>query len=184
MDKLITVVRTLKEGVRAAGNTRMQFGYYMLVPERNFLAPTTISYRPDRWTDWMAMNEAMRRLAAEVDVVFPSLYTPSENREDWLKYARTNIAEARKYNKKVIPVIWPQYHNTAPGIGTTYMPIKFWEMQLKEIYNLSDSLVIWGSVAFQSSGWDTWNKNREWWPHLRQFAAQYSDVPQSGTCQD
>ena len=184
MDKLITVVRTLKEGVRAAGNTKMQFGYYMLVPERNYLAPTTRGNRPDRWDAWMATNDKMRRLAAEVDVIFPSLYTPYENRQDWLTYARTNIAEARKYNKPVIPVIWPQYHDTTPGIGTTYMPIKFWEIQMKEIYNLSDSMVIWGSVAFQSKGWDNWDKTREWWPYTRKFAADYTNVPQNSGCVD
>ncbi|WP_159718344.1 hypothetical protein [Geminicoccus flavidas] len=87
----------------------------------------------------MAINEKMRRLTAEVDVIFPFLYAPYEDRQDWLTYARANIAEARKYNKPVIPVIWPQYHDTTPGIGTTYMPIKFWEIQMKEIYNLSDA---------------------------------------------
>ncbi|WP_222184157.1 hypothetical protein [Geminicoccus harenae] len=184
MDKLITVVRTLKEGVRAAGNTRMQFGYYMLVPERNYLAPTMRGSRPDRWDAWMATNEQMRRLAAEVDVIFPSLYTPYENRQDWLTYARANIAEARKYNKPVIPVLWPQYHDTTPGIGTTYLPIKFWEIQMKEVYNISDSVVIWGSVAFQAKGWDNWDKTREWWPYTRKFAADYTNVPQNASCAD
>ena len=184
MDKLITVIRTLKEGVRAAGNTKMKFGFYMLVPERNFLAPVTRGDRPDRYTDWLATNETMRRLAAEVDVVFPSLYTSSENRDDWLTFARANIEQARKYGKKVIPAIWPQYHNTAPGIGTSYMPIKFWEMQLKELYNISDSLIIWGSVAYRSTGWDNWDKTREWWGSTRSFAKAYSNVSQTGTCDD
>jgi hypothetical protein len=184
MDKLITVIRTLKQGVRAAGNTTMQFGYYMLVPIRDYLAPTTRESRPGRWSNWLQQNETMKRLAAEVDVVFPSLYTPAEKREDWLEFARTNIAEARKYGKPVIAFIWPQYHNTAIGIGTTYLPVNYWDLQMRYIYNLADGMAIWGSVAFQSKGWDTWDKTKPWWPFTRQFAAKYTDVPQSNACDE
>ena len=182
MDKLITVVRTLKQGVRAAGNTTMKFGFYMLLPIRDFLAPTMKASQPDRWERWMAQNEQMRRLAAEVDVVFPSLYTVSENRADWIKFAEANIAEARKYNKPVIPFIWPQYHDTMLGpLATTYLPTKFWELQLNTIYPLSDSIAIWGSVK-QGGGWDVWDGSREWWSFTKDFAGKYGTVAVTSAC--
>ena len=181
MDKLITVVRTLKQGVRAAGNTTMKFGFYMLLPIRNFLAPTMKASQPDRWEKWMAQNEQMRRLAAEVDVVFPSLYTISENRADWITFAQANIAEARKYNKPVIPFIWPQYHDTMLGLGTTYLPVKYWELQLNAIYPLSDGIAIWGSVK-NGGGWDAWDGSRDWWGFTKDFASKYGTVAVTSAC--
>ncbi|WP_157505461.1 hypothetical protein [Geminicoccus roseus] len=181
MDKLITVVRTLKQGVRAAGNTRMKFGFYMLLPIRDFLAPTKKASQPERWERWMAQNEQMRRLAAEVDVVFPSLYTVSENRADWVTFANANIAEARKYGKPVIPFIWPQYHDTMLGLGTTYMPVNYWELQLNTIYPLSDGIAIWGSVK-KGGGWDAWDGSRDWWAFAKNFSSRYSSVAVTSAC--
>jgi hypothetical protein len=181
MDKLITVVRTLKQGVRAAGNTKMKFGFYMLLPIRNFLAPVNKVSQPSRWEQWMAQNEQMRRLAAEVDVVFPSLYTVTENRANWLTFAKANIAEARKYGKPVIPFIWPQYHNTMLGLGTTYVPARFWELQLNAIYPLSDGIAIWGSVK-KGGGWDSWDSSRDWWGFTKQFSSSYSSVAVTSAC--
>jgi hypothetical protein len=182
MDKLITVIRTLKQGVRAAGNTKMKFGFYMLLPIRDFLAPTMKASQPDRWERWMTQNEQMRRLAAEVDVVFPSLYTVSENRADWITFAKANIAEARKYNKPVIPFIWPQYHDTMLGpLATTYLPTRFWELQFNSIYDLSDGIAIWGSVK-AGGGWDAWDGSREWWSFTKDFASKYSTVAVTSAC--
>jgi hypothetical protein len=182
MDKLITVVRTLKQGVRAAGNTKMKFGFYMLLPIRDFLAPTKKASQPERWEKWMVQNEQMRRLAAEVDVVFPSLYTISENRADWITFAEANIAEARKYGKPVIPFIWPQYHDTMLGpLATTYLPTKFWELQLNAIYPLSDGIAIWGSVK-KGGGWDVWDSSRDWWSFTKDFAGKYSTVAVTSAC--
>jgi hypothetical protein len=182
MDKFITVIRTLKQGVRAAGNTKMKFGYYMMLPIRSFLAPTTRASRPDRWITWLQQNEQMRRLAAEVDVVYPSLYTPSADRSDWVLYAQANIAEARKYGKPTIPFVWPQYHDTVPGLSAIYMPINFWELQLNTLYPLSDGIAVWGSVISQNGGWDTWNTGKEWWQFTKGFAKTYTDERQTSDC--
>ena len=181
MDKLISVIRTIKSGVRAAGNTKMKFGFYMLLPIRDFLAPVQKASQPDRWNKWMGQNEQMRRLAAEVDVVFPSLYTITENRDQWVTFAKANIAEARKYGKPVIPFVWPQYHDTMLGKGTEYLPIKFWELQLNTIYELSDGIAIWGSVK-KGGGWDAWDAKKDWWGFTKNYAGEWGTVAYTSAC--
>ena len=181
IDKLILVVRTLKQGVLAAGNTYTKFGYYMLLPDSNYLAPNTKKYRPDRWIAWLKHNEQMRQLSAEVDVVFPSLYTVADDQKGWLEYARTNIAEARKYGKPVIPFIWPQYHDYLPDIGTQYLPQSFWRMQLDTLRTITDGVVVWGSVA-KTKGWERWRNEMPWWNTTKEFAKKYSNSPYTSSC--
>lgn len=156
----------------------------MLIPERNYLAPTSKSYRPDRWHTWLGNNEKIRPLAAEVDVVFPSLYTFKTDQAGWLEYARTNIAEARQYGKPVIALLWPQYHNTEPKIGSTYIPESFWKLQLETLHKLTDGAIIWGSraSASHSSGWDKWNSNAAWWKATKAFADQKTKMSVTSAC--
>ena len=185
IDKLITVVRTLKQAVRAAGNTRMKFGYYMLVPIRNWNAP--VLNKPGRMAVWQAENDKMARLAAEVDVLFPSLYTQFNEPANWVKYAEANIAEARQYGKPVFLFLWPQFHNYNKSIGTRYLPISYWQLQLETARRLADGVVIWGSIRpnakAASIGWDGWNKAAPWWQLTKDFARQYSTAS-FGACNE
>lgn len=185
IDKLITVVRTLKQAVRAAGNTRMKFGYYMLVPIRNWNAP--VLNKPGRMDAWKAQNDRMARLAAEVDVLFPSLYTQFNEPANWVKYAEANIAEARQYGKPVFLFLWPQFHNYNKSIGTRYLPISYWQLQLDTAKRLADGVVIWGSIrpnaGAASIGWDDWNKSAPWWQLTKDYARRYSTAG-FGTCNE
>ena len=179
MDKLITVARTIREGIRAKGG-KSKIGYYLLLPERNWLAPVQNSSR--RHANWKSVNGKLTRLAKEVDVLFPSLYTMYDTQSDWLKYAKANIAEARKYGKKVYPFIWPQIHDWNKTDGQKYMSASFWKTQLKTVHDLGDGVVIWGSMTTKKGrrGWDTWKSGMPWWKVTKEFAKANGTASFSG----
>ena len=168
MDKLVTVMKTIRDGVRAKGG-KTKIGLYLLIPEKNWLAPVNNDSR--RWTNWKANNAKLQRLAKEVDVLFPSLYTIYDNKNDWLKYAKANIAEARKYGKPVFPFIWPQIHDWNKVDGQKYMASSFWKTQLETVFDKADGIVIWGSIkpTKGSKGWDTWHSGMPWWEVTKSF---------------
>ena len=186
MDKLITVVRTLKQAVRDGGNTSMKFGFYMILPVRNCNAPTTgIS---SKLTAWKSQNDQLARLAKEVDVIFPSLYTIKNEPSNWVKYAKANIAEARQYGKPVYAFLWPQFHDYYKEYGTQYLPVTFWQLELETLQGLADGVAIWGSIkpnaaSSNSVGWDTWDGDKAWWQYTKTFAQKNSVVAVSG-CDD
>jgi len=179
MDKLITVAKTIRDGIRAKGGSS-KIGYYLLLPERNWLAPVQNS--SGRWNNWKSNNDKLRRLAAEVDVIFPSLYTMYDTQSDWLKYAKANLSEARQYGKKIIPFIWPQIHNWNKSDGRKYMAGSFWKTQLSTVHSLSDGVVIWGSMNTRTGqrGWDTWKGGMPWWEVTKDFAKNNGAAPFSG----
>ena len=179
MDKLIAVAKTVRDGIRAKGG-RTKIGYYLLIPERNWLAPVQNSSR--RNSNWHANNSRLKRLANEVDVVFPSLYTVYDNQRDWLTYAKANLAEARKYGKPVIPFIWPQIHDWNKVDGQKYMAASFWKTQLETVYSKADGLVIWGSIkpVRGQRGWDTWHSGMPWWEVTKSFTKANASASFSG----
>ena len=186
MDKFITVVRTLKEAVRAGGNTKMKFGYYMMVPDREYNAP--VYNKTGKMAAWQAKNDKLARLAKEVDVIFPSLYTIFNAPSDWVKYAKANISEARQYGKPVYAFIWPQFHDYNDSIGTQYLPVSYWQLQLETLRGITDGVVIWGSIkpnkaTSGSVGWDSWNKNLPWWTATKAYAKKHSSVA-VGSCNE
>ncbi|HEX2529693.1 MAG TPA: hypothetical protein VHL31_25820 [Geminicoccus sp.] len=179
MDKLILAMKTIRDGVRAGGGTS-KLGYYMMLPEKNWLAPVQNS--ATKTSKWRANNDKLKRLADEVDIIFPSLYTLYDNQGDWIKYAKANIAEARRYGKPVMPFIWPQIHNWNKEDGQKYMSASFWKTQLEVTFDLSDAVIIWGSMTTVkgSRGWDTWRSGMPWWEVTKSFNRSNAKAEFSG----
>jgi hypothetical protein len=179
MDKLITVAKTIREGIRAKGG-RSKIGYYLLLPEKNWNAPVQNS--SGKLKNWRATNSKLKRLANEIDVVFPSLYTMYDQQGDWVRYAKANITEARKYGKKVFPFIWPQIHNWNKSDGQKYMSASFWKTQLQTVHSAADGVVIWGSMTTRKGkrGWDTWKSGMPWWEVTKDFAKANGTAKFSG----
>jgi hypothetical protein len=179
MDKLILAMKTIRDGVRAKGGTS-KIGYYMMVPQKNWNAP--VSGDASKLAAWKAGNDKLARLAQEVDVIFPSLYTMFDNQSDWLRYAKANIAEAKQYGKPVYPFIWPQIHNWNRDDGQKYMSGSFWKTQLSTVHSLTNGTVIWGSMTTRqgSSGWDTWRSGMPWWTVSKEFARANGTATFSG----
>jgi hypothetical protein len=106
----------------------LKFGYYSILPNRDYWAP--VSADPDRVEEWEAINTRLKRLANEVDVIFPSVYTFYNTPNSWDIYATAIISEAKKYNKPVYAFVWPQYHNSNADLKYTYIDDVFWKRQL------------------------------------------------------
>ena len=185
MDKYVTVIRTLRAAVRAAGATDVKFGYYLILPYRNY--ETAVHGSPAALKAWSDRNAKLAPLAREVDLIFPSLYTFLDNQKAWVKYARANVQEARKYNKPVYAYVWPQIHNSNPTIGLQHLSASFWQLQLDTLRGITDGVVIWGSLAPDNGAPGNkrvaWDATMPWWQVTKSYAQTYSAVP-FGNCVD
>jgi hypothetical protein len=96
---------------------------------------------------WREDNEKLRALAEKVDVLFPSLYTNTEDPAAWQERAQRTIEKAREFGKPVIPFLWPEY----PGYGPTshrdgdYLEPEFWEMEMRTVRALADGVVLYAT---------------------------------------
>lgn len=104
-------------------------------------------------------------------VTFPSLYTFYNNMKYWVKYAKANIEEARKYQKPIWAYIWPRFHNSNDEIGMTGIPYDFWYLQLETLKELSiDNIVIWDAANyFARVGHEIWKDDTPWIRATRDF---------------
>lgn len=78
----------------------LRIGYYSTVPIRDYWRAIQDRDSPD-YKAWQKENNALRPLAREVDVAYPSLYTFYEDRAGWVKYAEAQLREAKRYSKLV-----------------------------------------------------------------------------------
>ena len=164
-----------REGLRRIAETFGRFaggrpiGIYDYLPRRNYwdsLQPT----RSPRFKEWQDLNTLMSPLESSVDVLFPSLYTFHDNPQQWQRYARAQVSEARRIsNKPVIPFIWPDFHYNGKDGPLNAIPRAFWRLQLDTLAEIADGIVIWG-------GWDpaarkrvVWDDEAPWWVETRLF---------------
>lgn len=154
--KIVSVFR------REMPNTKI--GFYLIMPERNWLAPCGDPKKvASRTTAWHARNMKLQPLADAVDIIFPSLYTFYEDAKSqacWSKYAIANINEAKSYGKPVWPFLWMKYHTTG-----NLIPASFWRQQLETVYTHADGLAIWSMAAST----DKWSFTAPWWVETAAF---------------
>ncbi len=149
-----------------AAEPGVRLGYYAVVPPRAYNALAQ-HYQPGI-QQWKARCAAMQPLASHVDVVFPSLYTLSDDPEAWRHFAKTTLQEARQYHKQVYAFLWPSFHEASKRAGEP-IPGKFWRLQLDTCRKYADGVVIWGGYQKE------WNKNAEWWQETREFLDELRD---------
>ena len=172
--QITTNINKYKQVISAfrKGLPGVKLGFYMGVPERNWLAACgDPKKRASRTTAWHNNNLRLRPLASTVDIIFPSLYAfygDSAAVACWPNYAKANIREARIYGKPVWPVLWMKYH-----VSRNWIPRSFWRTQLNTVYANADGLVIW-SMANGSSAW-SWSA--PWWLETKDFLADMKMVP-------
>ncbi|MCA9151776.1 MAG: tandem-95 repeat protein, partial [Planctomycetales bacterium] len=118
------------------------------------------------------------------DVIIPSVYTfyPDYNadgsprlieRDRWVRYATTNLLEARRFGKPVIAYVWPAYHGGGGSddpASPDYrywknQPIggEFWQLILDTTRNYSDGIAIWSASETSTDG------DPAWWQVTQQF---------------
>ncbi|AEF98862.1 hypothetical protein [Methylomonas methanica] len=148
-----------------------KIGLYGVLPIRNYY--DAINTNKPGYHKWIASVESLSEIANEVDVIFPSLYTFTDNRRDWVKYAESNIQAAKRFNKPIIPLIWPQYHQSNRLVGLKYIPADFWRLQLETIAENADGVAIWGGWDVKNKRKQDWNVNAEWWSVVLDFMRRY-----------
>lgn len=139
-----------------AGAPKLSAGYYGAPPLRDYWRAIKHPASPERRA-WMQDNDRVRPLADAVGVLYPSLYTFYPDQAGWKKYAKAQIAEARRIGKgkPVYVFLWPQHHDSNRQIGNTYLPPDFWTLQLNTARAYADGIVIRG-------GWGADNRPARW----------------------
>lgn len=147
IDRYVTVIDTFRRYLPDA-----KLGLYGMIPIRNYWAP--VKNDKSALSQWRIANQRLQRLAAAVDVIFPSLYTFYDDPLGWKTYAIANISEARQYDKPVYAFLWPQFHRSRRPIAAD-----FWRLQLQTVYEEADGLVIWSPAK----GRPRWDPDAPWW---------------------
>jgi len=158
IDKYITVIKTLKHA-----RPDLKFGYYGLLPVRDYVTAHPSKRQLKKWHE---ANIRVKRLAKYVDVICPDLYTFFyKDKKYWERYATKAIADARMYNKPILPFIWPEYHDTDKKHIGTFIDPAFWKFQLDFLGKKADGIIIWGgrdlSVTPHTSR--RWDDKAPWW---------------------
>lgn len=153
-------------------NTKI--GYYLILPERNWLAPCgDPKKRASRTASWHQRVLRLQPLADTVDIIFPSLYTFYDDAASvacWPSYAKANIAEARTFGKPVWAFLWMRNHS-----NTSWIPGPFWRTQLETVYANADGVVLWS----MASGSAAWSWTAPWWLETKAFMTAKGLVPQT-----
>lgn len=166
VDRLVNAVGIARE---AAGQTPV--GYYGLVPLSEYWRAID-SQLHGGIRPWQADNRRLARIAASVDVNFPSLYTHYDDRDGWIKQAKALVCEARRMSDKpVVAFIWPEYHPGSRPTGGN-VPADYWRLQLETLSEIADGVVIWGGYDMVNNRPHVWNERAPWWRETLRFIEQ------------
>jgi len=150
---------------KATTAPELKIGFYGVTPVRNYWDSIQEKNSP-RYQAWEKQNDAVASIAQLEDVLFPSVYTFYEDREEWKKYAIAQIQEARRYagRKPVYVFLWPQYHGSNKKLGSAFLPGDYWRTELETARKYADGVVIWCCSTRQ-----TWDDNAPWWSETKTF---------------
>ena len=166
MNKMIHIISVAKKT-----NPNLKYGYYSCIPLRDYWS--AVRNDPKRMKAWQKANDYLKPLADSVDVLCPSLYAFYPDRDKWVRYAKANIAEAKRLakGKPVYAYLWPKYHNSNKKDGKSFIEGDFWKLQLETVYNSGiDGVIIWDSRRVVNNKKDsTWDPNRAWWKETVSF---------------
>jgi predicted metallopeptidase len=161
-EKYIDIVRRFKKLM-----PDKMIGLYGVIPIRNYYDSLKIG--STGYNKWTKQINDIAEIANEVDIFFPSLYTFNSNKSDWAKYAEANINQAKRFNKPVIPLIWPQYHESNRILGLRYLSDDYWKFQLEVVAKHADGVLIWGGWDIKRKKRQKWNEDAPWWKALLEF---------------
>ena len=168
MNKLIQVIRWFKN--EAPQYTKV--GYYAAGPNRQYWPAQDPAASSPAFVKWQGSNDFLAPLIAEKGALYPSLYTFYNDRAGWVKYAKANIAEAKRIGggKPIYPYIWPRYHEGG-DMGQIYIDYDFWKLQLQTVKEAgATGVIIWGGYA--KGVREQWTGDWPWWQATRDFLAE------------
>ncbi|MCA9187968.1 MAG: hypothetical protein KDA99_20210 [Planctomycetales bacterium] len=186
--KFTSIIQTMRDV-----NPDLKIGIYSMLPIRDYWTPVSNDNDSARFQAWESANARLDALAEQVDVVFPSVYTfypeawPGEV-DRWVEYATENLIQARRYNKPIIPFIWPHYHGGSgpdPSRWWQFDEISpaFWTTILETCYQYGDSVAIfdWNALGTPDEILPRpWDPNAEWFLATQDFISQILPVPVAG----
>lgn len=141
--KYVTLIQWFKEA-----NPTVKVGYYGLVPVRYY--PRAAGVVTEERKRIRKINDELRPISDSVDILFPSLYTLSDDHDSWAVGAAQIIAEARRLApmKPLYPFLWPRFHESVKRLARSVVPPIFWSSQLTLVRSLADGAVIWDGYWF------------------------------------
>ena len=161
--KYITVLQWLRD--EAPG---LNLGYFGRLPMAAYAWALGSPYGGD-YRRWQVENTRRAPLAVFVDAVYPPLYTYSDQRRAWVRYATANLREARRYGRPVYAFLWPQYSEKSGKLALQFLPPDFWRLQLETVRAHADGVVIWGGWDDTRKGPADWDPAAPWWRVTREF---------------
>ena len=97
---------------------------------------------------WKAANDRIAAVAAKVPVIYPSIYLFYEDPELNALYIKAQVAEAKRYGKKVLPVIQMNYHESNAKHGNGLIGPDVMRAAVRAAGEAgADGLVLWGGDA-------------------------------------
>lgn len=146
-------------------------GYYGAMPLRDYWRAIKGPVDPD-YHSWQGDNDQIAPLA-DVDALFPSLYTFYPDQVGWKKYAIAQIEEARRHagGKPVYAFLCPQYHDSNRILGGQYVSQAYWKLQLETTRQYADGIVIWGGWGANNRPAE-WDESAGWWQVTKEFLSR------------
>ncbi|MFH0726538.1 MAG: hypothetical protein V2B19_09365 [Pseudomonadota bacterium] len=161
--KMTTIVLWIKSAY-----PKVLVGYYGIVPKRDYWRAIK-GAENDKYKAWQKENDQLKQIADVVDILFPSVYTFYDDIEGWVKYAKAQISEARRYGKPVCAFIWPYYHGSNKILGGKQLSRGYWERELKTLREVTDGIVIWTSRNVAINNPNNWDEEAGWWNATKDF---------------
>ncbi|QDU32290.1 hypothetical protein KS4_03210 [Poriferisphaera corsica] len=167
LDRNIKMFKTIVDVIHQA-EPELRIGYYLLLPVRDYWSPV---YGHEKDIEkWQKANDALMPLADSVDVLFPSFYTFNNDPVGWLKYAKANMEQSRRFHKPVYVFLYPKYHESNKELGGTLIDGEFWAKQLEFVYENADGVVIWGPFKKHE-----WGPGVGWWDATVKFVEKIKE---------
>lgn len=169
IDKILQAIAWMK-----SENPKLQIGVYGFPPMRDYWSP--VSKNAGRIAQWQTANEFLRPIAKQADFLAPSIYTFYPDVEGWITYATANIAQAKRFGKPVLPVLWTRYHVSNRFLRHQFIPGSFWRQQLETVRSAADGVILWDWYADSKSKSKALDTTQEWWNETIAFVKKLQSV--------
>jgi hypothetical protein len=155
VDAGIIRYRHLAQSVHALA-PGLRFGYRGILP-LTVMRPTDTEYLQSDVTVLRPENRRLETIAAEVDVIFPVLYTSTADERAWEVLAKATLTQARLYGKPVYVCISPAMVDSAGRPTGQMIAGPRWRRELDVIRAYADGVVLSGGANRE------WDDSAAWW---------------------
>jgi hypothetical protein len=163
--KYVLVMNTMK-----AARPELKFAYWGVIPN---ISPYYVGQLTpaERISQIEHLFQLTLPIAQSEDFIAPGMYTSEVDQTVYFTLMNLLVDYAKRYNKTIIPYLWPEYVDNTPMVGT-YIPDDYWEKEVILARDRCDGIAIWGGTNFAVPSTDpnrirTWDENISWWKILK-----------------